>query len=108
MRGGTVKQMLCMLAAAAASVLSAADFPRAVLELGGTWLVKPAESPEKLPDDGDWGRAKAVLAQRFRDNIDSSGTSWKDRPRREIHRLWYRTSPDIPVEWKGRVTLLGA
>ena len=45
MRGGTVKQMLCMLAAAAASVLSAADFPRAVLELGGTWLVKPAESP---------------------------------------------------------------
>lgn len=66
MRGGTVKQMLCMLAAAAASVLSAADFPRAVLELGGTWLVKPAESPEKLPDDGDWGRAKAVLAQRFR------------------------------------------
>lgn len=106
MRGGTVKQMLCMLAAAAASVLSAADFPRAVLELGGTWLVKPAESPEKLPDDGDWGRAKAVLAQKFRDNIDSSGTSWKDRPRREIHRLWYRTSPDIPVEWKGRVTLL--
>lgn len=105
-----MKRFICILtavvAAAIAAAIAAAAQPRATLELNDAWQVKPAESPENPPGEDDWGKYRIDFSQKFQNNRDASGTSWKKLPSAKINRLWFRATPEIPADWKGNDVFL--